>query len=317
MDNKSVKSIQVFSPATVANVGCGFDVFAFALDHPGDEIILSIKSTPGVEIVELTGNHSLPRDIKKNTVSVSISAMLDYLKVDFGINISLHKKMPIKSGMGSSAASAVGGAFALNQLLETNLPKELLLKFAIEGEKIASGQKVHLDNTAACLYGGFVLVRSENPIDIISIPVPESLFCVILHPQIEINTAESRKMLPEMVPLADAINQWSNTAAVVAALYESDFDLLQRSITDPIVEPTRARSIPGFNNLKDIAFEKGAVGYGISGSGPAVFALASSEVKASIICEEFSKYYQSTQVPFETFISKINNSGPIVIKDQS
>jgi homoserine kinase len=274
-----------------------------------------MKSSPGVEIKEITGNSSLPRDITKNTVSVSISAMLDYLKADFGISISLHKKMPIKSGLGSSAASAVGGIFALNQLLKTGLSNEILLKFAVEGEKIASGQNVHLDNSAACLFGGFVLVRSEDPIDIISIPVPESLHCVILHPQIEINTAESREMLPKMVLLPDATNQWGNTAAVIAALYESDFELLKRAITDQIIEPARSRQIPDFDGLKAAALNAGAVGCGISGSGPAVFALAESNENASKICKEISHYYKSNQIPFETFVSKINNSGPKVLKD--
>jgi homoserine kinase len=313
MAKKSKDSIRIFSPATVANVGCGFDVFAFALNEPGDEIELSIKSNPGVEIVEITGNSSLPLDINKNTASVSISAMLDYLNADFGICISLHKNMPIKSGLGSSAASAVGGVFALNQMLETKFPNDLLLKFAIEGEKIASGDNIHLDNSAACLYGGFVLVRSEDPIDIISIPVPESLHCVIIHPQIEIDTSESRKMLPKKVTLLQATTQWSNTAAVVAALYESDFDLLKRSIKDPIIEPARARQIPDFYGLRDVALNSGAVGCGISGSGPAVFALASSEDSAIIICNEITNYYKSNKIPFETFVSKINNSGPKVI----
>jgi homoserine kinase len=307
--------IKIFSPATVANVGCGFDVFAFALDEPGDEILLSVKSIPGVEIKEITGNSALPLDISKNTVSVSILAMLDYLKTNIGISISLHKKMPIRSGLGSSAASAVGGVFALNHLLKTELSNEILLQFAIEGEKIASGKNIHLDNTAACLYGGFVLVRSENPIDIVSIPVPENLYCVILHPHIEINTSEARKLLPDKVSLSKATTQWGNTAAIIAALYESDFDLLKRSVTDPIIEPARAKHIPQFNGLKDVALKSGAVGFGISGSGPAVFALASSNEVALHICQKISTYYKTSQVPFKTYISKINSSGPRIIQD--
>jgi homoserine kinase len=308
-------SIKIFSPATVANVGCGFDVFAFALDQPGDEIVLSVKSDPGVEIKEITGNSTLPLDISKNTVSVSISSMLDYLETNIGISISLHKKMPIRSGLGSSAASAVGGVFALNHLLKEELSNELLLQFAIEGEKIASGKNIHLDNTAACLYGGFVLVRSENPIDIVSIPAPENLYCVILHPQIEINTSEARKKLPDKVSLSNATSQWGNTAAVIAALYESDFELLKRSIADSIIEPGRAKHIPQFNELKNVALSAGAAGFGISGSGPAVFALASSSELASHICQEISTYYATSQVPFETYISKINCSGPRIIQD--
>jgi homoserine kinase len=315
MAKRSNDIIRIFSPATVANVGCGFDVFAFALNEPGDEITLSIKSDSGVEITEIRGNSSLPRDINKNTVSVSVSAMLDYLNSNVGINISLNKGMPIRSGLGSSAASAVGGVFALNHLLEANLPNEILLKFAVEGEKIASGDNIHLDNSAACLYGGFVLVRSEDPVDIISIPVPESLHCVIIHPQIEINTAESRKVLPDKVSLLQATSQWSNTAAVVAALYESDFDLLKRSISDPIIEPARAKQIPDFYGLRDAALNSGAVGCGISGSGPSVFALADSKEKAHRMRDEIDHYYKRNNIPFETFISKINSSGPKVLTD--
>jgi len=308
-------SVRIFSPATVANVGCGFDVFAFALNKPGDEIILSLKSDPGVEIIEITGNASLPLDVTKNTASVSIFAMLDYLKIDRGVRIALHKKMPIRSGLGSSAASAVGGVYALNQLLRAELPNDLLLKFATEGEKIASGNKVHLDNSAACLYGGFVLVRSEDPIDIIPIPVPESLHCVIIHPQIEIDTSESRRNLPEKVSLPDATKQWGNTAALVAAFYESDYELLKRSIHDSIIEPTRAQQIPEFYGLRETALNGGAFGCGISGSGPSVFAFADSEESAFLIREKMTKYYKSKNIPFETFVSKINNSGPVVLSN--
>jgi homoserine kinase len=241
--------------------------------------------------------------------------MLNYLKIDVGISISLHKKMPIKSGLGSSAASAVGGVFALNLLLKTNLSNELLLEFANEGEKIASGKNIHLDNTAACLYGGFVLVRSQNPIEIISVPVPSNLYCVILHPQIEINTAESRKTLPEMISLTEAIQMWGNTAAVIAALYKSDFNLLKRSITDQIIEPSRASQIPNFYGLKDIAYNSGTVGFGVSGSGPAVFALADSKEKGAHLCMRMSDFYKSSGIPFKTYVSKINKSGPKIVQD--
>jgi homoserine kinase len=165
------------------------------------------------------------------------------------------------------------------------------------------------------LYGGFVLVRSEDPIDVVSIPVPENLYCVILHPQIEINTSEARKLLPENVPLSEATAQWGNTAAVISALYSGDFDLLKRAITDQIIEPARAKHIPWFNELKKVALDAGAAGFGISGSGPAVFALASSHEDALNICEKISSYYTTKNVPFETYISKINSLGPRIIRD--
>jgi homoserine kinase len=209
--------------------------------------------------------------------------MLTYLNAEFGAEIELHKKMPIGSGLGSSAASAVASVFALNQLLAQKLPDKLLLKFAIEGEKIASGSNVHLDNISACLYGGFVLVRGREPIDIVKLDVPKDLHCVIIHPRIEIKTAETRKILPDHVPLNAAISQWANVAGVVSALFKNDYELLGRSLEDNIIEQDRSVLIPHFLEMKAEALKRGAIGFGISGSGPSVFALTDKWVKAKDI----------------------------------
>jgi homoserine kinase len=312
---KTGQSISVFSPATVANVGCGFDVFGFALKQPGDTIHLKITNQPGVNLKKINGTSELPLSTDKNTLSAALSAMLRHLNADFGVEVVLDKNMPLKSGLGSSAASAVGGVFALNQLLKPKLSRELVLQFALEGEKIASGSNLHIDNSAACLYGGFILVKSKSKHEIISLPVPDDLFCVIIHPKIEINTSDSRDSLPQTVPLASASDQWANTAALVAALYERDYDLLRSSVTDTIIEPIRSKKIPYFDLLKNTASNAGAVGFGISGSGPSMFALAKSHKEAVCIQDVLAKIYSENEIAFDIFITEINTTGPLVLGD--
>jgi homoserine kinase len=313
MNTFKSKNIRVFSPASVANVGCGFDVFAFALVQPGDEIRLALKGEMGVKIRKITGIPSLPMEAERNTAGVSLLTMLKYINADFGIDMEIHKKMPYKSGLGSSAASAVGSVFALNQLLDLNLSNETLLKFAMEGEKIASWNQVHLDNIAACLYGGFILARSQNPIDIISIPVPDNLYCVILHPHIEIDTSDARQILPKIIGLAQAVEQWGNTAAVISALYQKDYDLLKRSVSDNIIEPIRARQIPFFYELKEKALELGSLGCSIAGSGPSVFAFTESRGSAESVGIGMTRFYKQKNIPFDTYVTKINTDGPRVL----
>ena len=217
------KKVKVFSPASVSNVGCGFDIFGFALHRPGDELIMRIVEKPGIHITRITGdNHHLSKDIRKNTAAVSLRAMMEVLKPQFGVEIELHKKMPLGSGLGSSAASAVASVFALNALLKNPFTKNDLLSFAMEGEKIACGSIAHADNVAPCLFGGFTLVRSSNIPDIISIPVPPDIHCTIIHPHIEIRTESARKILRSQIKLSDAVLQWGNAAALVAGLMKPD-----------------------------------------------------------------------------------------------
>ncbi len=313
MNSSKNSEINIFSPASVANVGCGFDIFAFALEKPGDEIRLKIKKGTGITISKITGISSLPLDAHKNTAGVSLLAMLEYIRADFSVEMEIHKKMPIKSGLGSSAASAVGSVFALNELLELKLGNDILIKFAMEGEKIASYNQVHLDNISACLYGGFILARSQDPVDIISIPVPENLYYIILHPHIDIDTSEARQILPRLITLPGAVEQWANTAAVTTALLTEDYALLRRSITDNIVEPIRAREIPHFQEMKDTAIEAGSVGFGVSGSGPSVFALAESNSSALHIQNELIRMFQNKNLPFDTYRARINTKGPRVL----
>jgi homoserine kinase len=307
--------IRVFAPATVANVGSGFDIFGFALNTPGDELLLQVTPRPGVKISRITGEDGqLPLEAEKNTAGGSILAMLQALQADFGVQMELYKKMPIGSGLGSSAASAVASVFALNSLLKNPLPREELLTFAIEGEKIASGASVHLDNIAACLYGGFILVRSRKPHDIVSIPTPPDLYCTIIHPRIEIKTSISRLMLRNQIPLETAITQWGNVGGMITALFKRDYDLLSRSLKDVVAEPVRSILIPHFKELNDLALRSGALGCSIAGSGPSVFALSAGRTTAKKIGAALQKFLSRQQIEHDLYVSAINQAGPKIIK---
>ena len=306
--------IHAFAPASVANVGCGFDVFGFALHNPGDEVFLTATETPGIRITKILGDENkLPIDPQKNTASVSLAAMMADLNFDFGIDLEVHKKMAIGSGLGSSAASSVASVFALNNMLEYPLSKDQLLRYAIEGEKIASGESVHLDNIAACLYGGFILVRSREPIDIVSIPIPDDLYCTVLHPKIEIKTEIARKMLRSSISMEQAITQWGNVAGTVCALFTSDYELLKRSFDDVVVVPDRALLIPRYYELRDTALANGAIGCSISGSGPSVFALSNNEYSAKKIGAAMKNVLSGLDIGIDLYISKINKEGPKVL----
>lgn len=307
-------NIKVFAPATVANVGCGFDIFGFALHHPGDEVNLKISGKQGIRITKITGDEGrLSKKVTENTASVSLQAMLHYLNADFGIDMEIHKKMPIGSGLGSSAASSVASVYALNQLLNKPLEKRKLLEFAIEGEKITSGQNTHLDNITACLYGGFILVRSKEPIDIVQIPTPAGLYCTVLHPQIEIKTEVSRKLLRKQITLEQAITQWSNIAGTITAMFTSDFELLKRSFEDVVVVPDRAELIPRYYQIYETAMAAGAVGCSISGSGPSVFALSTDESAAKKIGRDMSAVLDNLDIENTVYISDINSEGPKIL----
>jgi len=308
------KEIKVFAPATVANVSCGFDILGFAIDSPGDELTLRITDKPGVVITSITGEEGkLPYEADKNTASVSLLAMLDEMKADFGVELELHKKMPLGSGLGSSAASAVAGVFALNALLENPFSKLDLVRFAREGEKVACGANPHADNIGACIYGGFVLIRSNYPLDIIPLKTPDDLHCTVIHPDVEVKTEHSRNILRKQVALSTAVVQWGNIAGLVTGLLTNDYELISRSMNDVIVEPVRSVLIPGFDNMKKAALESGALGCSISGSGPSVFALSNSKQKAEEIGLAMQQSLNTMKVGSEVYISKINSQGPIIL----
>lgn len=307
------KSIKVSVPATVSNVGPGFDIMGFALNFPVEEMILTIKDKPEIKIKKITGDkNKLPLDINKNTATVALKKMLEKLDVKIGVELEIHKNLNSGSGLGSSAASAVASVFALNEILNKPFSKNELLEFALQGEAVASGS-IHADNVAPCLFGGFILIRDYHPIDLIKIKSPKNLFCSVLHPQFEIKTSEARKLIKKTYSLKELLTQTSNAAGLVSALLKSDYDLIKRSLNDVVAEPARAKLIPGFYEIKNTALENGALGCSISGSGPSIFAFSKSLDEAIKIGNEMKKVSSKFTKRNIVYISSINNDGPQVI----
>ena len=311
MRNK--KKIKVFAPATVANVSCGFDVLGFALHEPGDEIILEENDSDELRIRLITGDDgNLPVEVEKNTASSVIKNILNSLGISMGIDITLHKRMPLGSGLGSSAASAVAGAFAINALLGTPLTKDQLLKFTMQGEGVACGAE-HADNVAPSLFGGFILIRSYDPLDIIQLPTPGRLYATVIHPQIEIKTKDAREILKKEIQLKNAIKQWGNIGGLIAGLYKSDYALIGRSMQDHIIEPIRSILIPGYEHVKKAAADAGVLGCGISGSGPSMFALSRGEKVARQAAAKMNLAFRKIGVESDMYVSKINSEGPRIL----
>jgi homoserine kinase len=305
-------SIRVFAPATVANVGCGFDVLGFALHEPGDHVIMALNNSGKTTIREITGDDGkLPLDPSKNTAATVVDAFLKYIGKRPGIDIWLHKKMPLGSGLGSSAASAVASLVAINELMGQPLSRQELLPFAMEGEKVACGA-AHADNVAPALLGGFVLVRSYAPLEVVPLPVPEKLIATVIHPHIEVRTEDARSILRKSILLQDAVVQWGNIGGLIVGLMQSNYGLISRSLQDVIIEPVRSLLIPGFNQIKKAALEQGALGCSISGSGPSIFALSTSTTKAGNIAEAMRRELASLNIDCDIYISPINKQGPVI-----
>ena len=309
----SKESIKVFAPASVSNVGPGFDILGFALNEPGDEIILTKTNNDKIEITKITGDEGkLPFDVEKNTASVAIKSLKDKYQINSGISIEINKKMGLGSGLGSSAASAVGAVFAFNELFNLNLSKDKLLNHALAGEFVAS-KAIHADNVAPSLFGGFILIRSYEPIDLIKINYPIDLYCTIIYPNIEIKTSEARAILPKVVPLKSLVSQTGNIAALIYGLTLGNYQIISRALKDVIIEPVRSKLITGYDEIKIAALETGAFGCGISGSGPSMFALSNSEEVANKIATETQKVVSSFGLKSVNYISKINEVGPKIL----
>nr|WP_233166903.1 homoserine kinase [Pedobacter sp. ASV2] len=308
------KSIKVFAPATVANVVCGFDVLGFAVNEPGDEVEMRLTDTPGVTIKRITGDDGrLPLDAAKNTVSASVQHYLKHInRLDIGVEIELHKKMPIGSGLGSSSASTVAGLFAINKLMGDILTAKELVPFAMKGEELACGYG-HADNVAPALLGGFVLIRSYEPLDVISLPTPKGMYAAIVYAEVDVPTKDARQMIRSKVLLKDAVTQWGNVAGLVSGLFMNDFDLIGRSMKDVLVEPTRSILIPGFEEMRSLAMDNGAIGFGISGSGPSVFALTKDEETAKRITKAQQQYLNKININSKAYVSSVNAEGPRVL----
>ncbi|MBC7566902.1 MAG: homoserine kinase, partial [Pedobacter sp.] len=270
--------------------------------------------TKGITISKITGDEGkLPLSPEKNTVSASVQHYLNHIgKPDFGLDIELHKKMPIGSGLGSSSASTVAGLFAVNSLFDNLLTNQELVPFAMKGEELACGYG-HADNVAPALMGGFVLIRSYEPLDIISLPYPEDMHAAIVYPEVDVPTKDARQMIRSKVLLKDAVTQWGNVAGLVSGLFMKDYDLIGRSMTDVLVEPTRAILIPDFYVLRQLALGAGAIGFGISGSGPSVFALTKDAETANKITEKLQSHLKGLAINSLSFVSEVNKKGPVIL----
>jgi homoserine kinase len=305
-----MKKVKIKSPATVANLVCGFDILGLCLNEPNDIMEVRLLNDKKV-IINNAGNTKLPTDPHLNTAGAPLLEMLEQLNEDIGFEITIQKNIKPGSGLGSSAASAAGAVVAANHLLNNRFSKEDLVRFAMAGEKVASGVK-HADNIAPVIYGGITLIRSIFPLDIISISAP-SLFITVVHPQIEVRTADARQILRKEVQLKDAIKQWGNIAGLVAGLMKQDYDLIGRSLEDVIIEPLRSILIPEFNTIKKRCKEAGALGGGISGSGPSIFMLSKDEQTASEVEKIMSEVYKAISLPFYTYVTSINQTGCTII----
>lgn len=299
-------SVRVHAPATVSNVVCGFDCLGFALSEPYDELTVRKINEPVIRISH-NDHFGLPTDPEKNVAGVALRAMLDATDLKVGFEVEITKNIKPGSGIGSSSASSCGAVVAANHLLGDRFTKLELAEFAMEGEKLASGAR-HADNVAPCIFGGFTVVRSADPLDIVSIDFPP-LFATVIHPQIEIKTADARAILPKQVPLADAIKQWSNLASLVAALSKGNIDLLARSMEDFIVEPVRKSLIPRFEEVKEASLSAGALGGGISGSGPSIFMLSDSAATAKSVRAAMDFVYSRTSIEFNIYVGQISPNG--------
>ena len=304
--------IKIFAPATVANVSCGFDSLGFAVDAIGDEMTFTKTPEKGVEITNITGA-DLTYNIDENVASAVIKKMLNEANAAFGISLTIHKGFSPGSGLGSSAASAAGAAFGTNQLLGDMYSDLELTKFAMFGEKVACGSAI-ADNVAAAIFGGFILVRSYHPLEIIKLPVPSELRVVAIHPQISIKTKDARAVLPKEIALKDAVTQWANVGGLISGLYTDNYNLISNSLVDIIAEPARKSLIPFFDDIKNSATKAGALGAGISGSGPTVFALCEGDIVAKVVYKSIEESYKNTGINFEMFISKVNDKGIKIIK---
>jgi homoserine kinase len=305
--------IKIFAPASVANVGVGFDILGFALEKPGDEIIARFSDQPGLRITRITGapGKKLPYEVEKNTAGFAAMRLLEHLgETQLGIELEIHKKMPFGSGLGSSAASAAGAVMAINELLNRPLEKRELLPFAVEGEQVADGA-YHADNVAPSLLGGMVLVRSNASLDVHRLYTPVGLYAAVIYPRVEILTKDAREVLGKTISLEQHIEQSGNLGGLILGLFTSDFELIGRSLNDVVIEPQRARLIPCFYEVKEAALAQGALGCSISGAGPSIFALCNNLLTAERAGQAMKSVFDQARILNDLFISPINQEGAV------
>ncbi len=303
---RGLGGITVHAPATVANMVCGFDILGFAVNDPFDEMSICFTEEPGIRIINEDA-YQLPTEPTLNVAGAALLAMQEEMEEKRGFELRICKHIKPGSGVGSSAASSAGAVVAANKLLGNIFSNDDLVRFAMNGEKLASGVK-HADNIAPCIFGGVTLVRSIFPLDIIQLSSPP-LFVTIVHPQIEVRTSDARSILKQQVLLKDAIKQWGNIAGLVTGLLKSDYELIGRSLEDVLIEPVRSILIPGFDKIKMLSKEAGALGGGISGSGPSIFMLSKDESVALDVEKEMKTVYEKLSLDHHTYVTTINQSG--------
>ena len=309
-----MKKVTVHSPAGVGNLVCGFDVIGMALNEPYDIITLQILDEPVINIKH-TDKFSLPEDPKNNLIGICLQDLMDAYNKKIGFNVTVHKNIKPGSGLGSSSASCAGAVVAANALLNNHFSKNELLEFALAGEMVASGGR-HADNIAPAIFGGITIARPTDPFDIISLPVPSGLFVTVVHPQIEIKTAEARNILPKEIALTTGVTQWANVAGLVAGIFTNDKSLIGRSLIDAVAAPFRSALIPGYSDVIDKSLQAGALGGGISGSGPSMFMLCESYIIAEAVEKYMQQIYTALKIDYKTYVTTINPQGVKIISSE-
>ena len=304
----SEEKIQVFAPASIANVSCGFDVFGFAIEELGDFVDARFNNEGKIIIESIEGAEGLPLEPKLNVTTIAAQALLDEVSEKRGITFNIRKTVIPGSGLGSSASGAVAGAFAANELVGKPFSKQELVRFAGVGEQVASNQ-LHHDNVAPSMLGGFSVVRSNEPLDVLSIDYPEDIRVVVAHPQIEVKTKQAKRMLGRTMSISNAVIQFGNVAGLVLGMTSKNYDLIGRSMVDMLAEPVRSRLIPLYDEAKQTSLEAGAIGTNIAGSGPAIFSFCRGDESAKAVLEAFKKVYAKSNLSVNYFTSKINPEG--------
>mgnify|MGYP001197927727 FL=1 len=307
-----MESIKVFSPGSITNLSCGYDILGVCLENRGDEIKVSKTNQKSITIKSVNG-FNLTKDIYKNVSGIAAQALMKKIDIDHGFEIEINKGIKPGSGIGSSAASSAGTVFAINQLLGSPFSLIDLVKFSMEGEKFVSGS-FHADNVAPIIFGGITLVRTIRELDVVSLPIPKDLEMIVIRPDIEIKTADSRKVVKKKVKIEKMTQQSANLGSFVSSLYSEDYDLMSRSVIDQVVEPDRAFLIPEFDNIKRISKNSGSIAVGISGSGPSIFSLSNNRITSNKVLESISQHYSSMDIEHDVFISKVNSGGIKIIE---
>ncbi|GAB4171230.1 MAG: homoserine kinase [Calditrichia bacterium] len=318
MEKKEItelRSVKVFAPATVTNVGCGFDVLGFALEHPGDVVHLQQTDRHSHIFISIVGKDvdNIPVQPEQNTAGVPLLQMKKDFGIHVGLDVTIEKKLGIGSGLGSSAASAVGAVVAMNECFGLKLSPKQMLRYCAMGEAISSDGNIHIDNIAAALYGGFVFIHDAKKMEVISLPPIDEMYAVVLYPHLELKTSTMRKILKKDIPLSTAVAQWANLGAFIIGWHRKDYQMIKQSMQDVIVEPIRSQVIPGYDLIKETALEQDALGCSISGSGPSVFALVTNSDSAKGLKKEWEKIMKDLEIKHDVYISRINQQGPEVL----